>query len=116
MQLQQTQYGELTVIQPQMDRLDAAIAVRFKDVMREVADSGADHVLLDMSQITFMDSSGLGAVVAVMKHMGREKLFELAHLTTAVDKVFKLTQMDRVFQIYATVQDALGACERSQAG
>lgn len=88
-------------------RLDAAQAVRFKEGLREISEGGANHIVLDMTDIAFMDSSGLGAVVTVMKQMGREKTLELASLTGAVAKVFKLTRMDRVFAIYPNVDGAL---------
>ena len=88
-------------------RLDAAQALRFKEGLRELSDGGANHIVLDMTDIAFMDSSGLGAVVTVMKQMGREKTLELASLTPAVGKVFALTRMDKIFTIYASVDDAV---------
>jgi anti-sigma B factor antagonist len=102
-----TDHSGITVVALEEDRLDAAMAVLFKDKMRDVADSGASHIVLDMSRVAFMDSSGLGAVVAVMKHVGREKVFEIAALTPTVEKVFKLTRMDSVFRIHGSVDAAL---------
>jgi anti-sigma B factor antagonist len=81
--------------------------------MREVAESDADNVVLDLGQVMFMDSSGLGAVVAVMKMMGREKTFRIAGLSPAVDKVFKLTRMDSVFKILASADEALNETHQS---
>ncbi len=107
MDLEITAHGPITVAKLNESRLDAAMAVRFKDALRDVSDSGADHVILDMSNVTFMDSSGLGAVVAVMKLMGHDKKFEIAALTPTVEKVFKLTRMDSVFRIYGAVEEAL---------
>ncbi len=88
-------------------RLDAAQALRFKEGLRELSDAGANHIVIDMTDIAFMDSSGLGAVVTVMKQMGRDKTLELASLTTPVVKVFALTRMDKIFAIHASVDDAL---------
>lgn len=88
-------------------RLDAAQALRFKEGLRDLSDAGADHIVLDMTDIAFMDSSGLGAVVTVMKQMGREKTLELAALTPAVAKVFTLTRMDKIFAIYPSVEDVV---------
>lgn len=107
MKLMVNKYGEVTIATLEEARLDAALSVRFKEGMREVAESEADDVVLDLSQVMFMDSSGLGAVVAVMKMMGREKTFRIAGLTPAVDKVFKLTRMDSVFKILDSADDAL---------
>ncbi len=89
-------------------RIDAAAALQFKEAMREIAGgSGAAHVVLDLSHVEFIDSSGLGAIVAVMKLMGNTKRLDLAGLTPTVDKVFRLTRMDSIFTIHADVANAL---------
>lgn len=114
MEYNQEQIGEITIITPTSDRLDAAQAVRFKEDLKKVVDDGADHLILDLSHISFLDSSGLGALVAHLKHMGPERTFSLCGLTGAVEKVFKLTRMDTVFSIYADRKLALAA-DQAQA-
>lgn len=80
-------------------RLDAAIAIQFKDRMRELTRDSARDVVLDLTQVTFLDSSGLGAIVSTMKAVAPRRL-ELSGLTPAVAKVFRLTRMDTVFTIH----------------
>ncbi|RAZ82735.1 anti-sigma factor antagonist [Cereibacter johrii] len=99
--------GDLLVVRVQQERIDAAAAIEFKDRMRELVDTPAPRVLLDLSHVTFLDSSGLGAVVAVMKLLGPDRRLELAALGPVVRKVFRLTRMDRVFTIHERVSDAL---------
>ncbi|WP_380055690.1 STAS domain-containing protein [Falsihalocynthiibacter sp. SS001] len=88
-------------------RIDSAAAVQFKDKMREITENGEARVVLDLSNVTFLDSSGLGAVVAAMKQLGTNRRLDIAGLTPAVGKVFKLTRMDTVFQIYNSAEEAL---------
>lgn len=90
-------------------RIDAAIAVTFKETMRELTAAHSGRVLLDLSRVTFIDSSGLGAVVGAMKQLPATAVMELAGLTGAVAKVFKLTRMDTVFTIHASAAEALSA-------
>ena len=85
------------------DRIDASVAIQFKDQMRAVAGATEGRVILDLSQVGFVDSSGLGAIVAVMKFLAPIGKLELAGLTPNVDKVFQMTRMDRVFAIHAQV-------------
>lgn len=113
MNIETEQYGNITIIKLCEKRLDAALSVRFKEGMREVMDAGATDVVLDLSDVAFMDSSGLGAVVAVMKHMGRERRFRIAALTPAVDKVFKLTRMDSIFKILESASEAIETAEKT---
>lgn len=87
-------------------RIDSAGAVQFKDKMREASERGKERVLLDLSNVNFLDSSGLGAVVASMKQIGTERSLEITGLTPAVSKVFKLTRMDTVFIIHGSVETA----------
>lgn len=107
MEMEVEKYGDKTVVIMKEDRLDAAMAVRFKDELKTVVEGGADHMILDMSSVGFMDSSGLGAIVAHMKFMGTDRVFEISGLTPTVEKVFKLTRMDNVFRIYENVGQAL---------
>lgn len=100
-------HGDITVVRVEARRIDAAVAIQFKDEMRAAADGGTGRVVLDLSEVDFLDSSGLGAVVAAMKHLGKERPLELAALSPTVSKVLKLTCMDRVFTIHDSVETAL---------
>jgi anti-sigma B factor antagonist len=97
----------LRIISVQGSRIDAAVAIEFKDAMREQTDDGPDLVVLDLSRVEFIDSSGLGAIVAAMKHMGTKRKLALAGLTPTVERVFKLTRMDSVFSVFPTLEGAL---------
>ena len=89
-------------------RIDAPVALAFKDEMRRVCADAPERVVLDLRQVDFIDSSGLGAIVATMKHLSPDRQLVLAGLTEAVDRVFRLTRMDSVFDIYVEYADALG--------
>ncbi len=82
-------------------RLDAAIAIQFKDRMREMLAHPSPRVVLDMAAVGFLDSSGLGALVAVMKGLMPARQLELRGLSANVERVFRLTRMDSVFTISA---------------
>ena len=94
----------VSVLEP---RIDAAVALAFKEAMRKVTDGDKTDVVLDLQLVEFIDSSGLGAIVAAMKSLAPERALILAGLTTAVDKVFKLTRMDTVFSVFSTLDEAL---------
>lgn len=96
----------LRIVSVQDSRIDAAVAIGFKDAMRVQTDSGPPTVILDLSRVEFIDSSGLGAIVAAMKHMGADRKLALAGLTPTVQKVFQLTRMDSVFSVFPTLDGA----------
>lgn len=99
--------GSTLVIRVAEDRIDAASAIRFKERMRDVIQTESQRVILDLSSVHFLDSSGLGAVVAVMKLMAPDRRLELSGLTKTVEKVFRLTRMDTIFTIHPAIEQGL---------
>lgn len=100
MDLQSTYHNDMNIITVAEARIDAAAAIKFKDKMRDATSQGPAHIVLDLSNVTFVDSSGLGAIVAAMKQLNGERRLDLAGLTPDVAKVFRLTRMDTVFVIH----------------
>lgn len=107
--------NNVCVIRVCEDRLDAAVAVRFKDAMRELTLGVQGRVILDLGEVTFLDSSGLGALVAVMKSLLPDTRMDLAAPQANVSKVLGLTRMNAVFAIYPDTSAAL-ACGQLDAG
>jgi anti-sigma B factor antagonist len=107
MQLRAEQHNGFLVIRASGDRIDTAGAIKFKDSMRELTQTGDVRVVLDMTTIAFIDSSGLGAVVAALKALGPGRKLELLGLTPTVQKVFRLTRMDSIFTIHTTLPEGL---------
>ena len=91
--------AEGLLIRVEEARIDAAAAIAFKEGVRQAALQPGSPVILDLSRVVFLDSSGLGAVVAVMKFLGPDRPLHLAGITPNVAKVFRLTRMDSVFTI-----------------
>ena len=113
MQMSASDVNGVLVVTVMDRRIDAAVAVRFKDKMQELTEIASDRVILDLSQVEFLDSSGLGAVVGSMKNLGRERKLDLAALTPTVEKVFRITRMDRVFRLFPTTEEALEAAQNA---
>ncbi|MFV0244369.1 MAG: STAS domain-containing protein [Qingshengfaniella sp.] len=88
------------ILTPDGQRIDAAAAIAFKDRMRQLTATGPDRVVLDLSAVQFLDSSGLGAIVASLKQMRDGQTLELAGARDMVAKVLNLTRMDKVFRIH----------------
>ncbi len=113
MQMKSTETGDVLVVTVLDTRIDAAVAVRFKNRMLDLTTTQSERVVLDLSHVEFLDSSGLGAVVGSMKQLGRARRLDLAGLTPTVEKVFRITRMDRVFRIFpdttAAIEDVADA-------
>ncbi|MBT9386680.1 STAS domain-containing protein [Pseudooceanicola sp. CBS1P-1] len=106
MQLTMRKLNGVDVVGVLAERIDAAVAIRFKDEVRAITSQSRGRVVLDLSRVDFIDSSGLGAIVAAMKQLDGQAALDLAGLQPNVDRVFRLTRMDTVFAIHATAETA----------
>lgn len=106
MQIETEDRGTTRLLTVNEARIDAAIAIRFKDALRSAAGETAPRVVLDLSAVKFLDSSGLGALVAARKLIGPARSLELAGLQESVARVFRLTRMDTVFAIHPDIAAA----------
>lgn len=106
MQLETEIRNDALIVTSLMTRIDAAVAIQFKDDMRDACADGPARVVLDLAKVDFIDSSGLGAIVATMKLLAPDQKLELSALSENVDKVFRLTRMDRVFVIHTDTDAA----------
>jgi len=99
--------GGATVIAP-TGRLDVAGAPALKQAVAEVVKDGPHHVVIDMEGVSFVDSTGLGSVIAALKQVrGGQGELRLAAPNQQVRVVLELTTLDRVFPYYETVEEAL---------
>lgn len=88
-------------------RLDAVTAVDFKKSMSEFIDNGNNQVVLDLSEVDFMDSTGLGSIVSILKMIGRKGDLVLTGIKKTQMVLFKLTRMERVFQMFGNEEEAI---------
>lgn len=107
MDLSKRDIGRLRIVEVAETRIDAAVAIAFKDAMRVAADDAVGDVVLHLEQVAFIDSSGLGAIVAAMKMLPAGRRLHLSGMQPAVDKVFRLTRMDTVFVIHPSLDAAV---------
>ena len=97
------------VLRPQ-GRLTMVTAPQFRKLIEETVRGGRARIVVDLSATDFMDSSGLGALIAGLKtarQAGGD--LRIAALTPQVTTVLELTNLDRVLRPHETVAAALDA-------
>ena len=84
----------------EITQLGAANANSFRDEARAALTDGQKHIEIDLSGTTFIDSCGLGALVALHKTVGSHGgALRLLNPTPAVQQILELTRMHRIFDI-----------------
>jgi anti-sigma B factor antagonist len=97
----------VTVLAPS-GRLDVTGAPALKDAITEAVKNGKPRLVIDLEGVSFVDSTGLGSVIAALKLVRSSKGdLRLAAPNQQVRVVLELTTLDRVFPYFATVEEAL---------
>jgi anti-sigma B factor antagonist len=98
---------ETTALVAVRGSVDLTTAPDLRNRLAEVIDDGARCVIVDLTGTDFLDSTGLGALVAALKRL-RMKDGEIRVVCTSghVRKVFEITSLDRVFPMHDTVEEA----------
>ena len=104
--------GETTVVS--LDgRLDLATGANLKEEVIKICEKGASKVHLNLQNVDFINSSGLGALVSVMKQVRLKKgRLTLSNLAPYVREIFEITQLANVFDIHETQQEALASTQK----
>ncbi len=107
MQMEDRVESGVLVVNPLEQALDAYAASPFRERMAEFVSQGARQIVLDLSAVNFLDSTGLGAIVSSLKRLEGNGVIVICGAGEMVTDVFKLTRMDRVFPLVATLEEAL---------
>jgi len=82
--------------------IDVATSPQLRDELHQLIDQGATGIVIDLSATTFMDSSGLGVLVGLLRRsreQGSGDALVLEGLQEPVRKVFEITGLNNVFTI-----------------
>jgi anti-sigma B factor antagonist len=88
--------------------VDVYTAPQLREQIRDLAAKGTVHLIADLSQVGFIDSSGLGALIGGLRRV-REDDGSLVLVTSAprTRRLLQVTGLTKVFAIYDTVDDAI---------
>ena len=87
-------------------RLCADKAVGLKDFLLALVDQGSRRMVIDLRSVRSINSSGIAALLIVLKMIGPRGDLALCNMNAKVEKAFKITRMDRVFRVFPNVEAA----------
>jgi anti-sigma B factor antagonist len=89
-------------------RLDLASGATLKEHLKRLSEKNIVQAHLNLSEVEFINSSGLGALVSIMKEIRLQKgRLTLSNLASYVQEIFEITQLSHIFEIYSTEEEAL---------
>lgn len=111
-----TQDGTSVIILQPTGRLDITTAWQFRLKLQDCIAKQSTHIVVNLGQVTFIDSSGLTSLVAGMRDADKSRgSFRLCNVHPEAKLVFEVTMMDSVFEIFETEAGALEGLSRSLA-
>ena len=107
MQMEHSIIGDVLVLTILEDRIEAASSAGFKGRVLDWINQGYNKIVLDLQNVNFIDSSGLGALISSLKSLDDDGDLALCNIAKSVMNLFLLTRMDSVFNIFDSRQTAV---------
>ncbi|MEI7815807.1 MAG: STAS domain-containing protein [Desulfuromonadales bacterium] len=107
MQFEEQQQQGVLVVRPLEKSLDATNIQEFREYMVGRVQAGNHLIAFDLAEVEFIDSSGLGGIISVLKSVGEDGNVALFGVDDNVRSLFKLTRTDRIFPILPSIGGAL---------
>jgi len=90
--------------------IDVSKAMELRDLLGAQIDSASARVLLDLSDVTLIDSSGIGILVTAHRRAdGQGARFALAGAAGTVARVFEMTRTNKLLSLYDNVEEGVAA-------
>ena len=105
--LEHRKEAEVLILKVKDKRLDATKAVPFKEKMSEFINAGNKLIVLNLSEVDFIDSNGLGAIISALKKVCKDGDIVICNPKDTIKTLFKLIRMDRVFRLFETEEEAI---------
>jgi anti-sigma B factor antagonist len=104
----ETSNGIIVVSFDNVNRFNALIAEPVKEQMKSYFVKPNTKLILNMEGIDFVDSTGFGVFLSIMKTANNNYgFFKICNISPGVMELFKLLQLHNVFEIYNTKEDCL---------
>jgi len=105
MKIETTTINGYTKVKINIDRLDVAVMKEIKEDINKAIDD-KHKVVLDLSMVNFLDSSGLSVLISVLKQVNKldDASFKLCALNEQPNELMQITQLYNVFDIVDTCE------------
>jgi anti-sigma B factor antagonist len=109
MELLERVEGDTLVIKVLAPQLDAASAPEVKRRLAKLIGNGRQQLVLDISEVDFIDAGGLSTLVFALKRLGKYGKMAISCSRNSVMSMLKLTRLYQVFKIFPDCQQAIAA-------
>jgi anti-sigma B factor antagonist len=98
------------ILKVENEKLDSTISPDLKSELQAIHGQGVQNIIIDLSGVKYIDSSGLSSVLVGNRIFGENNgTFILAGVSDHAMKLIKISQLDKVLSILPTVEEAVDA-------
>ncbi len=106
MKIKKEKIKDFILLAPEEERIDAHNSTEFKEYILDLIKKGHINLIVQLDKVRFIDSSGLGALLAGFKNAQRKSgNLLLVNVQPQVLSMFELTRLNRVFEIYSDLDE-----------
>ena len=88
--------------------IDVYTAPQLKQQIIELLDGGTRRVLINLSHVDYLDSTALGVLIGGLKRLReRDGTLDLICPNPRIKRIFEITGLDKIFDMYATDEEAI---------
>lgn len=110
MDFEQKDMGEVTILKPVGDLMGGPEATRFNERVNQLLDEGKLKVVVDLSAVKRLNSSGLGILIKALTSFKQNGgVLKLAGATNTVQNLLAITKLDTIFETYDSTEAALNS-------
>lgn len=92
--------------------IDIYTTPQFKEAVSAAIDEGKPGIVINMTKVTYMDSSGFGTLLSATKRLRPvDGALYLSGCNDAITRMLQITRLNTIFGIYATEEDAVTAAK-----
>lgn len=93
------------VVTPELKRLDARVASEFREELSKALKDDR-VVVVSLEKVSFIDSTGLSALIAILKRLPAGASLRLAQANSAIQSLLRVTKLDKVLPVFDSVGSA----------
>ncbi len=115
MKLDISEQNGVTVIDGVPEKLDYTVCNAFQRTLAPYLDQGANKLLLNLDGVVFLDSCAIGTLITIRNRLLKTKgVLSLCALGEQIQKIIKITDLHKVFDIYDAKEEGVAAMSADQ--
>lgn len=115
MSLEKAQYGDIYVLTPRKNLSGGDETAELQAVVHEIVEKGAPKIIVDLGNVSYINSTGLGALIAMHTSCkNRQGMLRLARIGKRIESLFLITKLSLVFETFDSVEGALVGVDKTE--